>query len=151
MIYLDIDGVLADLEQWVYKVDSTFKKEDWFDSSRVDKVFKENVNTVFLDSPRTRYFDYLKSVYDTNDCKLLTSAGNWWTDEEFEIVSNNKIKWCMSNGFDANDVIIVKAADEKLAYCNEGDVIYDDRRKTIENWNKKGGCGIYILNPARPW
>jgi len=155
MIYLDVDGVLADFESWVYSVDPTFTKEDWMKKGRVTQVMIDNYETCFRNSARTIYFDHLKKLYDDNlgNVKLLTAVGDWWPTKEMrERAEYNKLVWAYNNEFNRTDLIIVSRASDKIPFCRgPEDVLYDDRRPTIEAWIEKGGSGIYIVNPARPW
>lgn len=144
MIYLDVDGVLADFAKWVWSIDPEF--DDW-SKLGMQAFMKENYTTCFRDSKRDVGFDFLKSIYDTQETKLLTAIGECWDNpSEKEVIINNKVQWLTENGFREEDIIIVEHPDEKLEYAKSGNILFDDRDKTVEAWIKKGGIGFKVYN-----
>jgi hypothetical protein len=75
---------------------------------------------------------------------LLTAMGSHYKKEHIEVVKENKYWWLEQFGFQREDIIIVPQAADKLEYCHPGDVLYDDKRWTIERWNQLGGHGFLV-------
>lgn len=146
MIYIDVDGVVAAFDEYIVSLSGT--EEIFNDSKALYKLMDDNYETCFLNSPTTKHSDYFFNLYHNNDnVKFLTSGGNHWSSRGRRLtIKQNKIKWLSKYNVSSRDVIITNTAEEKLEYCNEGDILYDDRFDTIYKWNKKGGLGILVYN-----
>lgn len=152
MTYIDSDGVLANFDDYLTEY---LGHPASVEEAR--KVMVEDYKNSFLVSrtlPHSAfYFDML--VNDPN-CYVLTALSKaehlepCCTDVPVEEVlrthRENKYTWFERRGIPRNKVIIVDHASEKLKYCKPGDVLYDDRKKTIQEWNELGGIGIHIKN-----
>lgn len=147
MIYIDVDGVIADFRGWVNLMKPGF--DAWDDDDAVHEVMIDNINSVYLGAARLPAFKYFKDIYDwQEDVTFLTAVGSFWPNKELkEQAINNKLAWLKSVGIEPADVIIVDKAKEKIKYCNPGDVLYDDRPSTIKAWSEAGGIGFIVYDP----
>ena len=149
MIYIDVDGVVADFENSVYDLDDSFTIDDWKNEEKLYSLMKTNYKSIYRYSKKTRYFDYFMNMYKDNPgSKFLTAAGTFWSPEELATVVENKYRWLYDHGVSSDDVIIVGDSREKISYCKPGDILYDDKTSTIEKWNQAGGMGFQVYNPA---
>jgi len=150
MIYIDVDGVLADFITGV--------RELGFKGNLIDRVpgelprfMSKNYEQIFRTAPPTRYLPYFKRMFSlenlgSRNCRVLTAIGSCYKPEHVDTVKENKYWWLEQYGFDRDRVDIVAEAEDKIAYCKPGDVLYDDKESTIQAWNKAGGFGFVVDN-----
>ena len=146
-IYLDVDGVIADLDQWV--IDKTNKDYNW---ENIFKFLDDNYEEAYLKSPLTSNAKYYLDMYfSSSNVMFLTSVGSHWSDKKrkAQAVQNKKI-WLTNLGINEQDIIIVDSAEAKIKYADKDSILYDDRQKTIELWNDAGGIGFHVINKHRP-
>jgi len=150
MIYLDVDGVIADFEigiralGWVGDMTSR-------DPESLEKFMAKNYTQIFRTAPPTNNMRFFQKMYKVENAhgfpknmKLLTAMGSHYPKEHIDVVKENKYWWLAQFGFEREDIIIVPQAADKLEYCQPGDVLYDDKRWTIERWNQLGGHGFLV-------
>ena len=157
--YFDLDGVLNNLEDWLLDLNPKAFKNPF----EMTTTLLQNYKKAFLTSiPYKEGLDLYFKKRDENS-RILTSLPKiyferyypylWESYKEcgrmldvdyiFGIFSENKKKWCVKNlQIPENRVIIVESHMDKLEWCREGDVLYDDNPYTIEGWKKKGGIGM---------
>lgn len=154
--YIDSDGVLADFIGWVEKV----RPNTVGDDEAVDRCVIDNYERAYLDSePMYTNSLLFDMVANDPDYFVLSCVGDYHrymplypdkTEEEmkhiFEVLTENKYKWYEMLGVPREKVIIVKKASDKLKYCNEDAVLYDDFDKTVDAWNELGGLGVKVYN-----
>lgn len=151
MIYIDLDGVLADLGSWICNITplGLTVQEEFHGIAR--KYHKE----IFLESKRIRAnFNLLRGDYRIlsalpNEPEFLRygiKAGENPVElsKKFLGFYRNKLLWCKEHGIPENRVILVPTRKHKLLYCRRGDVLYDDNPDTIARWSECGGLGILI-------
>jgi hypothetical protein len=149
MIYLDVDGVIADFEIGIRALGWTGSLVDREPGS-LERFMAHNYEYIFRTAPPTNNMRFFQRMYKVenslgdNNMKILTAMGSHYKEEHIETVKENKLWWLDQFGFDREDVIIVPRAEDKLPYCQPGDVLYDDKRWTIEQWNKLGGHGFLV-------
>lgn len=152
MIYLDVDGVIADFAVGVRALgwDKGFDLQADRAPGELERFMAHNYEQIFRTAPPTNNMRFFQQMYriensmgDTN-MKILTAMGSHYKPEQIETVKENKYWWLKQFGFEREDIIIVPQAADKLPYCKPGDVLYDDKRWTIERWNKLGGHGFLV-------
>lgn len=156
MIYIDLDGVLADLEAYMISKDpqAAEYEVDFFKLAASDKRF-------FLDSPviheNLKLLEYRPfRILSSLPCmakfirvsKELGFSHNK-IQKCYELWSENKMKFCEGLGIKRCDVILVNSPKDKLRYCNLGDTLFDDRFDTIRKWSSAGGKGILVPYKSR--
>ena len=153
MIYLDVDGVIADFEMGIRALGwnkSLDLKQDRV-PGELERFMAHNYEQIFRTAPPTNHMRFFQQMYKVENwqmnepnMKLLTAMGSHYKPEHIEVVKENKLWWLEQFGFKREDTIIVPQAADKLKYCQPGDVLYDDKRWTIERWNQLGGHGFLV-------
>ena len=152
MIYLDVDGVIADFAVGVRALgwDKGFDLQADRAPGELERFMAHNYEQIFRTAPPTNNMRFFQRMYQVqNSCgdknmMILTAMGSHYKKEHIDVVKENKYWWLGQFGFEREDIIIVPQAADKLQYCKPGDVLYDDKRWTIERWNKLGGHGFLV-------
>ena len=153
MIYLDVDGVIADFALGVRALgwDKGFDLQADRAPGELERFMAHNYEQIFRTAPPTNHMRFFQQMYKVENwqmnepyMKLLTAMGSHYKPEHIEVVKENKYWWLEQFGFKREDTIIVPQAADKLEYCQPGDVLYDDKRWTIERWNQLGGHGFLV-------
>jgi len=157
--YIDSDGVVADFMGWVKSLCPDVENDCEF----VDQFVVNNYERCYLDSkPIHENSLFMDLVANHSDYYILTCVGDYHkymhyfpekSEEEmkhiFDVLTENKYKWFESYGVPRDKVIVVKRSSEKLEYCKDGAILYDDFDKTVDAWNELGGVGIKVYNNHR--
>lgn len=146
MIYVDIDGVIADFKSWISQY-GEFTEEDWAKTDKPWKIMEENIDILYADLPALDLLPHFNNIYQQGNCRFLSALPyQWYETEYWNIAANNKLKWVKKHidNFKDSDLILTRGANKKIEYCEPGFVLYDDRKDTIEKWIKHGGIGIHI-------
>lgn len=143
MIYIDIDGVLADSDGLLESFDSEALK----DTHRLFKTIYKFHERVFKES---KPLVDLSFINDLDDFTLLTalpnkrnidsfSSGDEETNKVMEILEQNKKDWVKEHIGDCKLVILELRAD-KSKYCQScEDILIDDNKDTGKKWKAAGG------------
>ena len=147
MIYLDMDGVLADFDRGVNemcgmnatsqneKYDCAYDDRMW-DAIREIDHFYDKLEPM---PGAKEMFDLIYSRYGDR-CEILTGIPT--PKRRIENAGEDKIAWMKRVLSDQVKVNIVYRR-EKMDYCTGPDcILIDDREKTIREWEEKGGIGI---------
>lgn len=155
MIYIDLDGVLADLDGWL---------EDKMPVNPTPKLAERAFNTIAVEQYEVM-FTQSKRIEENfallaGDYRILTAlphqqnffkygAQLGFDGQELARRYNqlyaNKLHWCIKQGIPADRVIIVPARKLKQQFCiNPEDTLYDDSLPTIREWRAKGGIGFVV-------
>jgi 5'(3')-deoxyribonucleotidase len=139
-IYVDMDGVLADLRKSV----SLYIGKDEVENDDYNKYFldhKDNIKDIFKNLPKFDSTDYLirlvsdvARTYKICSCPLRTDRKNSslgkseWLDSHLEIKPEEKI---------------FTGRKESYATTNgKPNILIDDKERNIRRWEDKGGIGI---------
>lgn len=152
MKYIDLDGVLVNLDKWLINIDSNGAK----DEKTFNEIAIKYYDKLFIDSePILDNFKLLNGEYRIlsalpnikNYLKYGLAMGLDYCDiiNRHNILYNNKIEWCKKYNIIISNVIIVEARKLKSNYAlSSDDILYDDSIKNIEEWEQAGGTGILV-------
>lgn len=145
-IYLDMDGVFADFDRYVYELT---KKHPW-DFAKKDYLWKWIIADINKGNEPFAHFREIKGSHKLFDYvkpynpKFLTSTGHTKPVE----IGNQKKKW-IDKRYPGTPVITTTASKLKAQYAAPNAVLIDDRAKSIDPWVEAGGIGILFKNPEQ--
>lgn len=143
MIYIDIDGVLANTDAFIFSKDPRAEH----DTHLLFKTIYKNYKEMFISSKPLVDLSVLKTL---DDFTLLTALplsqkidsfcrDKKELDEVMNTLAENKKIWIRNNIGDCKYIIVGKRS-EKLDMCNSpNDILIDDSKATCAAWKKKGG------------
>lgn len=156
MRYIDLDGVIANVEKHIYKLGGVKAIED---PCTFIRLCAEHSNIVFRESEVID--ENLNLIFESDDFRILTSLPHLnkfiefnkdfydsrTLSEKYSQLRENKFEW-VSHHFNDDFIpklLIVNDSNEKLFYCrDETDFLYDDYYKTVNAWTRKGGQATLI-------
>jgi len=141
MIYLDMDGVIADFTKR-YKELYRMEPKDAEKKKQFDKFFNE-----FIATGQFAKLDLMPGAMDgltflrkhlTIPTQILSSTAN---EARYEDISNQKLIWLQIHGitFSAN---FVPGKRHKYKFAGPDKIIIDDTQSVIDQWREAGGIGI---------
>lgn len=139
MIYVDMDGVLADFDSH-YKAVFGIVANTKLDN--VDWVKVRAVGNFYLTMPPMADFDELWGFIEPLSPTLLTGVPK----SVAEAVSNKKAWAALNVGPDVP--VICCRSSEKALHCRPGDILIDDWEKYKDKWVKAGGIWITHTSAA---
>lgn len=150
MLYIDIDGVLADSDGYL----KTLEPRVETDTHIMFKTFAKNADKVFLNSKPLVDLSVLKTFPEFKLLSALPNRSNidsfCATDNETELVFSkfvaNKKAWVKEHIGEC-ELIIVTAAADKAKYCKSSkDVLIDDSDKNRKKWIAAGGIAFKSID-----
>jgi 5'(3')-deoxyribonucleotidase len=159
-IFVDLDGVLCDFHGHFKELFgwNPGKSDDSDDKTKekvlADQKMWEQINSY----GKSRFFEELTWVPGSKamwafiidnfvNVKILSALGK--SDiEDGGITRKGKIRWLEHHlpGLKPNDIILVTNKHKKRHYSKPGSIIIDDTPVIIDEWNAKGGIGIFFTN-----
>lgn len=142
-VYVDFDGVLASCTPTAEKVlgkTNLTQKEFWSAA---------NLPDFFLDLPTTKEAHSLMAyLWDKRNRGLLLSLQALTaTGHYFLAVGLQKKQWAVQEHlFPREDVLLVRAGEDKAVYATPRSILIDDTPAVIQNWERHGGIGVLHTN-----
>ena len=137
IIFLDMDGVLADFDKYVCETHGFETKEKWNDNwaGLPERMFNELEKMPDAD----QLVEYTKPYSP----QILTAMPK---RDKVRFARMDKMRWAKRHyGFHSWEVNVVYR-EEKLMYATaeqySPNILVDDNHKNIEEWKKQGGAGI---------
>ena len=140
-IYVDLDGVLADLTSYIEKVlgqpIQVAGDGDWADSDGIWKKLRPTGEPDFtkleLLPDAMTLWNYIKKYNPS----ILTATG-----QPVEENDKQKREWVKNHLTGYNEIHTVVASRNKSKWAWPDAILIDDRNKSIDPWREKGGIGI---------
>lgn len=141
MIYVDMDGVIADFEKRYkekFKVSPEQTRDNksfggFFDKFIADKEFA----TLDMMPDARLLLQFLDTLSEPKEI-LSSTASEKWHDN----IMPQKKEWLKNHGiqYKAN---LVPGKKHKYKFATPDSIIIDDTKSVIDDWNKAGGIGIW--------
>ena len=140
-IYVDLDGVMANLQGYVESLGIDVKLQpgggDWANSEEIWKQLRQmgepDFSKLELLPDAVKLWKYVRK-YKPN---ILTATG-----KPVEKNDAQKRKWVEEHLSGYNQVHTVVASANKAKWAWPDAILIDDRMKSIGPWRQKGGIGI---------
>lgn len=147
-IYVDLDGVMADLYKkiheltghWIINDDNGADAEAWKEVNAYRKAGNKMFEELELLPDAMQLWNYVKR-YNPH---ILTALGKYMTEE----TDKEKRTWISRNLSGYNNVYTVKFSRMKAEYATPTSILIDDRMRSIRPWKKAGGIGILHKSAA---
>ena len=145
-IYVDLDGVMADLDKHVKEITGKSFEELRASGSGFTEFVKNQRDqgfTVFDELDKMPDADQLWNYVVQYDPTILTATGYPEAKAKAE-----KIRWVHDNlhGFDG--ILTTISGADKHKYAAPNHILIDDREKAILPWREAGGIGILHTSAA---
>lgn len=145
-LYVDLDGVMADLDKHVVeRTGMTFEQLRATGSgfTQFCAAEREKGNTVFDQLDKMPDADQLWSYIVKYNPDILTATGY-----PVEQATAEKIRWVMDNLSGYNQILTTTSGAQKYKYAAPNHILIDDRMKSIGPWRREGGIGILHTSAA---
>lgn len=134
MIYIDMDGVVADFDQAIINI---FGEE--YSDKIADAFWKKTCveAEVFRRMPPIpEGLQMVEAIRQTNDICFMTSTGG--LPHHIDI-AKQKLDWLHAHGFGSHPVAFCMNTRGKGLYARPGAPLIDDRQKVCDAWVEGGG------------
>ncbi len=134
MIYCDLDGVLTDFDGGFFdiagKLPSEISRKELWDVVSITSGY-------WLNLKKMADADMLISYLSQGTYQILTGL----PIRGYKTAEIEKRAWVKQHL--GNDIkVICCLSKDKSLYCQKGDILIDDRKKNICQWEQAGGIGI---------
>ena len=147
-IYLDMDGVVADFDEYAARTlglppsEGIYPDEVWYNLASNSRLYRD----LKLCDGANLLVNAMKIIAQENDLdlKFLTAVpkGN-----DVPWAFYDKVEWARLH-FSDIPVMFGPFSKDKHVHCKPGDILIDDRRSNIEEWNAAGGNAILYKGDA---
>ena len=141
-LYLDMDGVVADFDEYANRTLGVPPSEGIYPDD-IWRKLAENPR-IYRDLKKTPYADHLVDV-----CRALCEVKGWELKFLTAVPKGNDVPWAFYDKmtwalffFPDIPVMFGPYSKDKHRHCCTGDILIDDRRSNIDEWQSAGGMGI---------
>jgi 5'(3')-deoxyribonucleotidase len=141
-LYLDMDGVVADFDEYAMRTlgvppsGGVYSDDIWQKLAANHRIYRELKKTPYADE----LVEYCRQFCNNHQrqLKFLTAVpkGN-----DVPWAFYDKMTWGLFF-FPDIPVMFGPYSKDKYRHCRTGDILIDDRRSNIEEWQAAGGMGI---------
>lgn len=148
-LYLDMDGVVADFDEFARRILELPDSEAAAGIYPDDKWQKLAVHQrMYRDLKKTPYADEL-----VQQCVRFCLVKNYNYAFLSAVPKANDVKWSfldkvewVQRYYPGIPVFFGPYSKDKHQHCQPGDILIDDRRSNIEEWTAAGGIAIHHTN-----
>ena len=144
-IYLDMDGVIADLNGYYSKKYGVIPRND--------KKFNERWKPEIYDNKMFANLPILEEGKDLINflmyCKAPVIILSCATTDDFAEVATQKTEWLKKNGMGHWPRMYVKKKPEKGLFASEDTLLIDDSEACLEPFQEAGGNVIQFFNSVQ--
>lgn len=140
IIYLDFDGVLFDTVSVILKI----AKNDNVDFEENCRIFFENLDWKYILTNAKELNDSISAVKrlkKSYTVKIITHVSSIKEMEE-------KIEFINKNYKNTEIVLVPKNKNKSALVDARNNILIDDSKKNIEDWNNHNGIGILYENKS---
>ena len=145
-LYLDMDGVVADFDQYaartmgVLPASGIYPPEVWYNLASNSRLYRDLLKTEYAD----RLVAECEDLALTKEYNLLfLTAVPKGNDVKWSFY--DKVTWAQKY-FPGIAVMFGPYSVDKWQHCQPGDILIDDRISNIEQWRVAGGIAIHHTN-----
>lgn len=150
-IYFDMDGVLADFDDFVKNqlgMEYSAEQRHWLPND--DEMWEKARNTSHF-YYQLKLMDGAKELFDMvfgkygSQCEILTGIPK--PKRGLTTAKEDKIAWVRQ--YLSSDIVVnVVYKEEKPQFCTGKDcILIDDTQRNITEWEQSGGTGILHVSP----
>jgi len=138
MIYIDMDGVIADFDQAIIDV---FGEQ--YSNKLADKFWKCTCvdGEVFRRMPPIEEGIRMVDTIHNNNIPICFMTSTGGLPHHIDI-AKQKLDWLQSHGFGMHPVAFCMNTAGKGAFSYPGAILIDDRQKVCDAWKINGGIAI---------
>lgn len=144
MIYIDMDGVVADFDSAIVKL---FGEEGL--GRNADKFWKQTC----VEAEVFRHMNVISEgvimvlalIEQGRKICFMTSTGGMPHHVD---IAKQKLDWLHANGLGRFPVAFCMNTDGKGLFGHDGAILIDDRQKVVDAWNSNGGRGILFTKES---
>ena len=143
-LYLDMDGVIADFDEYATRVFGTLPGTHGIYPDEQWNKIAEN-KRLYRDLKKTSYADRI-----VEECKDLALIKGWNFIFLTAVPKGNDVKWAFYDKivwaqtyYPGIPVHFGPYSFDKWRHCQPGDILLDDRPSNIEEWRVAGGIAIH--------
>ena len=145
-LYLDMDGVVADFDEYAFRTLGVPPSEGIYPHDIWQKLATNP--RIYRDLKKTPYADNL-----VNFCQKIANENKWDLKFLTAVPKGNDVPWAFYDKmtwalffFPSIPVMFGPYSKDKHHHCRPGDILIDDRRSNIVEWNAAGGLGVLHQN-----
>lgn len=145
-IFVDLDGVMADLDKLVKdRTGKTFLELRASGSGFTEFVERQREEgyTIFDELDKMPDADQLWNYIVKYTPDILTATGY-----PIKIATAEKIRWVHDNLHGFDKILTTVSGRDKKKYAAPNHILIDDRDKAIQPWQEAGGIGIQHTSAA---
>lgn len=145
MIYIDMDGVVADFDLSIVNIFG-----EAYSNKIADKFWKQTCveAEVFRWMPAIpEGVEMVEAIRATNDICFLTSTGGMPHHID---IAKQKLDWLHAHGFGSHPVAFCMDTRGKGLYAKPGAPLIDDRQKVCKAWADGGGVAHLFTRDGAP-
>lgn len=144
-LYLDMDGVVADFNEYAYRVhgfapEVEYADDEWNQIAKNERLYRDLKKTPYADE----LVEYCKKFSEVNNYTIcfLTAVPK---SNKLHWAFTDKVEWARTHFADI-PVHFGPYSKDKHFHCKRDDILIDDRMSNVKEWRNVGGMAILHEN-----